>query len=105
MSRKNNHMVRIELDGFQPYEVIFTKQISGWVLGNVIFGGIIGLAVDVVSGGVYRLTPEQMQAELCSQQICYSKQSENSYIAVVLQPDPSWEKVGNLISISTVGSL
>lgn len=98
MSRKDNHIVMIELDGFQPYEVIFSRQISGWALGNVVFGGVIGLAVDAISGGLYMLTPDQVQAELRANQMAYSKKSKDSYITIVLKPDPSWKKIGNLVA-------
>src|SRR5438128_746828 len=40
MTRKDNHFVRIELEGFQPYEAIFNRRLSGWVLGNLVFGGL-----------------------------------------------------------------
>ena len=97
MSRKDNHIVRIELEGYQPYEATFSRKLSGWVLGNLIFGGVIGLAVDAISGGIYCLTPDQIQAELRNNQIVYSKKSDESCIAIVLQPDPSWTKVGNMV--------
>lgn len=100
MSRKNNHFVRIELEGYQPYEATFSKQVSEWVFGNVVFGGVIGLAVDAISGGLYKLTPDQVQAELRTNQMRYSKVSPESCILVVLKPDPSWEKVGNLVAVN-----
>lgn len=98
MSRKDNHFVRIELNGYQPYEAAFSRQVSGWVFGNIVFGGVIGLAVDAISGGLYMLTPDQIHAELRTNNISYSKNTKDSYIAVVLNPDPSWKKVGNLIA-------
>lgn len=98
MTRKDNHIVRIELEGYQPYEATFSRQLSGWVFGNIIFGGIIGLAVDAISGGLYVLTPDQIQAEMRSNRIAYSKNSKDSYITIVLEPDPSWKKIGNLVA-------
>ncbi len=100
MSRKDNHIVRIELEGYQPYEATFSRQLSGWVFGNVIFGGVIGLAVDAISGGLYMLTPDQIQAEMRSNNIAYSKNSKESYIAIVLKPDPSWVQIGNLVTVN-----
>ena len=76
------------------------RQLSGWVFGNVIFGGVIGLAVDAISGGLYMLTPDQIQAEMRSNNIAYSENSKESYIAIVLKPDSSWVKVGNLIAVN-----
>lgn len=98
MSRKDNHIVRIELDGYQPYEAAFSRQVSGWVFGNIVFGGFIGLAVDAVTGGLYMLTPDQVQAELRSNQMAHIKKSSDSYIAVVLKPNPNWKRIGNLIA-------
>lgn len=92
MSRKDNHLLRIELEGYLPYEATLTRQLSGWVLGNIIFGGVIGLAVDAISGGIYKLTPEQIQAELRNSEYTTGE----SYIGVVLKTDPSWEKIGQL---------
>jgi len=100
MSRKDNHFVQICLDGYQPYEATFSRQMSGWVFGNIVFGGLIGLAVDAVSGGLYMLTPDQVQAEMRSNNIAYSKNSKESYIAIVLTPNPSWLKIGNLVVVN-----
>ncbi|GAB4230165.1 MAG: hypothetical protein Tsb0021_08170 [Chlamydiales bacterium] len=101
LSRKKDHVVRIELEGYYPYEAAFSRKLSHWVFGNVVFGGIIGLAIDAVTGSIYMLTPDQIQAELRANNICYSKRSQDSFIAVVLEPDPSWKKIGNLEAIPT----
>ena len=98
MTRKNNHVVRIELEGYQPYEAMFSRQMSGWVFGNVVFGGVIGLAVDAISGGIYKLTPDQIQAELRENHMSYAQKSDDSFVTIVLEVDPSWEKVGNLLA-------
>lgn len=99
MSRKDNHFIRIELEGYEAYEATFSRKMSGWVFGNIIFGGLIGLAVDAVSGGIYVLTPDQIQAELMANRMTYSKKTADSYITIVLEPDPSWKKVGSLVAI------
>ena len=96
MSRKDNHIVQIALEGYLPYEATFTREVSGWVFGNLVFGGVIGLAVDAVSGGIYRLTPEDIQAELQANHMAYSKKTGESCILVVLEPNKNWEKIGNL---------
>lgn len=100
MSRKDSHIVRIELEGYKPYEVTLTPELSGWVFGNIVFGGFLGLAVDAITGGLYQLTPTQIQAEMSKTDIAYSKGDDDSYIAVVMKPDPSWKKVGNLVAAS-----
>lgn len=96
LSRKDNHLVKIELEGYLPYETNLTRKTSGWVWGNILFGGLIGLAVDAISGGMYKLTPEQIQAELKNANIASVKNDDYLFITVVLSPDPTWEKIGNL---------
>lgn len=98
MSRKDNHLVRIELDGYMPYEATFSKQLSGWVFGNIVFGGIIGLAVDAISGGLYVLTPDQIQAEMRSGQLNMAADSKDLFITIVLEPKPEWKMIGQLAS-------
>jgi hypothetical protein len=99
LSRKDNHIVKIELKGYEPYETTLTHQVSGWVFGNLVYGGLLGVAVDAISGGLYKLTPEQVQAEMQKGHLSQAPKSDEIYIAAVLVPDPSWEKIGNLTPI------
>src|SRR6266566_2573403 len=48
LTRKDNHIVRSELAGYKPYETTVTRKVRGWVWGNIVFGGLIGLAVDAI---------------------------------------------------------
>lgn len=96
LKRNENHHIQIELAGYLPYEIVCTKQLSGWVFGNVIFGGVVGLCVDALSGGIYRLTPEQINAEMHTKRISHTNEGDSSYFGIVLQPDPNWEKIGQL---------
>ena len=96
LTRKDNHIVRIELAGYQPYETTVTHSVSGWVWGNIVFGGLIGLAVDAISGGLYKLTPEQVSATLLAKSASVATTPDGLYLAVVLSPAPGWEKVGQL---------
>ena len=96
LRRKENHIVRMELAGYQPYETTVTHSVSGWVWGNVVFGGLIGLAVDAISGGLYQLTPEQLSATLLAKSASLARTPDGLYVAVVLTPEPGWQKVGQL---------
>ena len=97
LKRKNNHIIKIELEGYLPYETTLTKKVSGWVWGNIVLGGLIGLAVDAISGGLYTLSPEQIQAELSKDGNAYFKLTDNVLcVFATLNPDPSWTKVGQM---------
>jgi len=100
LTRDSNHFVRIELDGFMPYEVCLTKNLNGWFFGNILLGGIIGIVVDATTGAMYKLTPDQIHTNLCDCGVVHSKRSKDSCIAVVLKADPSWEKIGNLTAVN-----
>jgi len=96
MSRNRDHIVRIELDGYEPYEIMCNREMSGWVFGNLVLGGPMGLAIDVISGGVYRLTPEQVRVDLNENHMICCKKHKQSTIAVVMKPKASWQKVDQL---------
>jgi len=96
LKRKDNHVIKIELAGYEPYETTLTRKVSGWVWGNIVFGGLIGLVVDAMTGGIYKLTPEQVEAALTKQGMAFLSKDDTLCVAVVLKPDPSWEKIGSL---------
>jgi len=96
LSRKQEHVLRIEMAGYKPFEATLTRKLSGWVFGNLVFGGIVGLAVDAVSGSMYRLTPEQVSASLASGQAAIRAQGDGLYVVAVLEPRPDWVKVAQL---------
>ncbi len=96
LKRKDHHTVEINLDGYLPYETKFTRKVDGWIAGNIIFGGIIGLAVDAITGGMYKLTPDQISADLKNGNTTLLESKDGLYIAVVMKPNPEWEKIGQL---------
>jgi hypothetical protein len=100
LSRKDTHTVTITLDGYYPYEANIVRSTSGWVWGNIVFGGLVGLAVDAISGGLYKLKPDEVEAQLRAQGVQGVVDGTDFVIAVVLEPDPSWEKVGSLVPSS-----
>jgi len=95
LTRKDNHIVRLELPGYKPYEATLTRGVSGWVWGNIVFGGLIGLAVDAISGGMYKLTPEQLSGALLVNTAAGSMR-DGLYVVVVLEPRPEWRKIAQL---------
>ena len=47
---------------------------------------------DAITGGLYRLTPEDVQGTLTTR----TAMSDVMMVRVVLSADPSWEKIGQL---------
>jgi uncharacterized protein YceK len=96
LARGDNHIVRIEMDGYAPFEATLTKKVSGWVWGNIVFGGFIGLAVDAISGGLYNLTPEQVAAQLSQHGASAPLTEDGLYVLLVPRVDPEWVRIGML---------
>lgn len=96
LERNKEHSVVIKLDEFKPYETKLTKKFNAWYIGNIVFGGLIGLIVDPVTGAIYQLSPKEVNAQL--QQGTTFNKSKNGeiFIAVSLEKDSNWKKVGQL---------
>ena len=96
LKRKDNHIVKIELEGYKTEVITLDGETSGWFFGNCLFGGIIGMGIDALTGGMYRLEPEEIKQSLQKDEKQSLNDSDVLYIKLVLSPDPKWEKVGQL---------
>ncbi|HEU4829761.1 MAG TPA: PEGA domain-containing protein [Gemmatimonadales bacterium] len=96
LKRKDKHVIRIEMDGYEPFEMPISRATSGWVWGNLVFGGLPGLAVDAITGGLYKLKPEEISASLREQGVSVADGADYLVVAVVLKPQAGWERIGEL---------
>lgn len=48
------------MDGFNPYELKIKREMDGWFLGNLVFGGLLSIIIDGSNGSMYKLTPHQL---------------------------------------------
>ncbi len=95
LARKEEHVVQINLPGYLPYEVRLTKKVDAIIAGNIILGGLIGLIVDAATGSMYKLTPDQVAAELKQGTASVGK-NDQIFVSVTLSPNPEWEKIAQL---------
>lgn len=95
LKRNQEYDVVIKLDGYQPYHTSLVRQFNEWFLGNIILGGLIGLVIDPITGAIYKLSPEQIYAPL-KNGTAFSSKGKNIYIAVALEIDEKWDKIGQL---------
>lgn len=96
LTRKDHHVVKISAPGYAPAELTLTRRVSGWVWGNLVLGGLIGLAVDAISGGLYKLTPDQLNTTLAAQTSQIAPTEDGLYVVLVEEVDPTWMKIGQL---------
>lgn len=64
LKRNQNYTGIVEKEGYETASFTITKKISGWIWGNIVFGGIIGLVVDLAIGGAHNLAPENVTVDL-----------------------------------------
>ncbi len=97
ISDKKEYAVKIEMEGFYPYEIKIKREMDGWFLGNILFGGLIGIIIDAGNGAMYKLTPDQVVAQMGkTTAMNINKADDKIYVAVSLDIDPSWEKIGTM---------
>lgn len=63
--QSQNYRMVFEMSGRQTREVQLNSEVSGWYLGNIIFGGLIGmLIVDPLTGAMFNLSPDKIEQDL-----------------------------------------
>lgn len=97
LKRGKEHIISIEMPGYEKTQLTVTKKVSGWVWGNILFGGLIGLGVDAMTGGLYDLTPEQLNAEMKKSGSTVSMNKDGIVVVAVLSASPEWKKIGSLV--------
>jgi hypothetical protein len=64
LNRDTDHKVVFEAPGHDSAEVTLKRYLNPWLLGNVVFGGPLGLAVDVVTDSTHILVPNILDVTL-----------------------------------------
>ena len=47
--------LELRLEGFHGQSVDLVHDVNGWVFGNIIFGGLVGLIIDLTTGNSTKL--------------------------------------------------
>jgi len=64
LKRKNDYLVTVKKEGYKEATVKIEGSTSAWIIGNIVFGGIIGCTIDLITGGAYDLSPERVDISL-----------------------------------------
>jgi len=55
------YTVKVSKEGFDPQTIEIKSVLNGWFVGNIVFGGLIGiLIVDPLTGAMWRLSPREV---------------------------------------------
>jgi hypothetical protein len=62
LNRGQNYTITLIKKGYQNQEIELNgKELDGWLWGNIVLGGLIGLAVDFGSGSAYSFEKDNYQ--------------------------------------------
>lgn len=93
--RVKEHRVAIKLEGYKTFETTLTRKFNSWYLGNILFGGLVGIIVDPLTGAMYKISPSEVTATM-EKGLVFNTEKSQIHIAVALEIDPQWEKIGQL---------
>ena len=97
LDKNESHTVQIELEGYLPFQMKISRKLDGWaILGDLFLLYVPGLVVDLITGGIYTLSPEHVIARLKEEDLGLIDQRELFYISVVLEPAPGMERIASL---------
>jgi len=95
LKRNQEYQITLKLDGYETYETKLEKKFNAWYIGNIAFGGIIGLIIDPITGAMHKLKPEEIEGNL-KKGTTYKTEGGNLFIKISMDIDPKSEKVGQL---------
>lgn len=64
LTRRSSHTMLVSRDGYHTERVTIGRTLNPWIFGNVIFGGVIGVVIDLVSGATFSPSPGKAHIEL-----------------------------------------
>lgn len=100
------YTVTISKDGFSSTVVTINHNANGWyIFGNIIFGGLIGwFIVDPLTGAMYTLNPQSVNASLSANPTADQKTGsvnyQNGELHVALLQDVPAAMRGQLVPVS-----
>jgi PEGA domain-containing protein len=96
LRRNDPHTIVVKLEGYQPFQIKTTRHMDGWVLGNLVFGGPLGLIIDFSDGAAYKLKPQDIAAQLARTGANAKVESGTLYVFLTPEADSTWQKIGQL---------
>ena len=86
---KGDFKLHIEKEGYESVDIMLTQSTDGWLWGNILFGGLIGVAVDFISGDAYDLDPELVSADLKGVNVSKSNDGALQFVLVDINQLPA----------------
>ena len=62
--KKENAVITVEKDGYQPTTRALTSDMNSWLIGNVLGLGVFGSTTDAMNGSMYKYESGAVHFEL-----------------------------------------
>jgi hypothetical protein len=63
LSKKSTYVLNVKLEGYQEASVTINQDFNGWIILSALCG-LIPAGIDVLTGGMWDLSPSQIHVEL-----------------------------------------
>ncbi|MBL9032751.1 MAG: PEGA domain-containing protein [Phycisphaerae bacterium] len=82
LPRNESFVVTLSHPGYRSEQVFVDSGLNPWIFGNIILGGLVGIVVDLVSGGAMDLEPDDPVVHLAA--LGPGERSETDPMAVLV---------------------
>ncbi len=90
-----NYTVDLQKDGYSPQTLTVASGLDGWYVGNILFGGLIGLLIiDPATGAMWKL-PESTTATLAEETASLILKHRDKELRIAFVADVSGETVSS----------
>ncbi|MHB1328884.1 MAG: hypothetical protein ACYC2K_11850 [Gemmatimonadales bacterium] len=83
LPRKNEYQVEFTAPGFQPQKVVLSRGTNGWIWGNLIFGWIVGFAIDFATGSAYKVEPALVEIALVESRTASGEEQTSAVVRML----------------------
>lgn len=95
LKRNQDYNLVLKLDGYETYETKLEKKFNAWYIGNIAFGGLIGIIIDPITGAMHKLKPEEINGSP-KRGTTYNTENGKLFIKISMDIDSNSEKIGQL---------
>jgi len=64
LPRSKTYTVEVSMNGYVTQKVSIDRSFNMWFVGNVCFGGIPGMVIDLITGALWNLEPDTINITL-----------------------------------------
>ncbi len=96
LKRNQDYSIILKLDGYETYETKLEKKFNAWYIGNIAFGGLIGIIIDPITGAIHKLKPEEINGSPKRGTTYNTMENGKLFIEISMNVDTNSEKIGQL---------